>query len=124
MADLPEYNHFSELEVVPGPNRPQGDLQVVPVPLSTPVESWPPYHESKVNAERERSLWKRYRLWIVLLLILIVLIVVGGTVGGVLGGKKGEPHIIPRASRTNVQPRSMQQHEIITIEESRLSAPF
>jgi hypothetical protein len=35
-----------------------------------------------------RSWWKRYLLWIVLLILSVVIAVVGGTVGAVLGERK------------------------------------
>lgn len=99
MAHLPEDKRFSDLQVVPIPNRPQQDLEVVPTPISTPVESWLQPDSPEANGEKyedayhqpKRSIWKRGGLWATPLVILVVLIVVGGTVGGVLGGKKGEP---------------------------------
>jgi hypothetical protein len=55
MADLPKYKHFSELEVVPIPNRPQEDLEVVPTPFCTQVESWLQYRDSKADVRGMNS---------------------------------------------------------------------
>lgn len=97
MSDLPEYRHFSELEVVPVPSRTHEDLEAVSNnPISTPVESWLQHDgpdpidvkDETFYKPSQRSIWKRRRFWIAV--VVLVLIVVSGTLGGVLGGKGGE----------------------------------